>query len=214
MVGDVEQELKKDEISQGIDDISTVKELVLRAFEDMLTYYVPLTEFKIPEDVRILNLGCGVCREAEVLKDYFGNNGNFKMIGIDRWLNQIISAKERWINENEFFKNTVDSIPYEFIHGDATELTDLVQGEFDIIISRHPNIRQFPYNWSNIYTEAYSVTKPGGLFIATEYSVDEFMILKTAVERVGYITLVSGRNKFVLKKQKYFSDRQIIFAIK
>lgn len=95
-------------------------------------------------------MGCGGCEEGYVLNGYFGN----KSFGLE--------------SPDVFVVNP----QYQFIHGDARDLRKLVDGEFDVVVARHPHLAKNDHcaleladMWRTIFKESRGVLKPDGLYV-------------------------------------------------
>lgn len=122
-----------------------------KAFRQMLEAYVPQVGYSAPSSPRILDLGCGRCYEAHVLSSYFGNqphgfgSKDVFVVGIDINEKEIKKAREEYAEQDFSEKITkyVERPNYKFIHGDARNLRELIEGEFDIIVARHPMLPKY-----------------------------------------------------------------------
>lgn len=193
-----------------------------KAFRKMLETYVPQVGYSAPEHPRIIDLGCGRCYEAHVLSGYFGgepfgwDSKNVLVVGIDIDKKEI----ERAIKEYSTLDvKTLEYVPkpnYRFIHGDARQLRQLVDDEFDISVARHPNVAEIPDTWYTIFKEAYNLTKLDGLFLATSFSDIEHEMVEDLVQKAGYKIALSTANLYAvsLSHKEVSIDRKVLLARK
>ncbi len=174
------------------------------AFRKMLEAYVPLIGYSAPERPRIVDVGCGTCYEARVLSDFFGA----VIVGIDEIEEDIKLSQALYRIEGE--------TRHTFIHGDARNLRQLVEGEFDVVVSRHPNVAQFPDVWQAIFEETYGVLRSEGLLLATSYRDAEHALLEEVVQRAGYRIVLSTANEYPIRtpRKETSVDRKVLFARK
>ena len=193
------------------------------AFRKMLEEYVPLSGYTIPNSARILNLGCGRCEEALVLSGYFGSkpfgfdSKSVKVVGIDIDPKKIEKSEQLYesIDSNNKIIKFVKNSNYTFIEGDARKLRRLVNGEFDIIVARHPNIAEKEDMWRNVFVESRKLIKSCGLFIGTSYSNIEHQMFEEQVQKAGYKILLSKENSHATPISRYLDmaiDKRILLA--
>ena len=171
-------------------------------YRKMLETYVPMTGYNVPKNPRILNLGCGLCREAIVLSSYFGgelygfDSKDVFVVGIDRNEKNIEDAKKEH-SHMDCREGKIKYLPkenYQFICGDAVKLRDLVDGKFDIVVARHPNILDQRDIWTKIFEEANMMTKDDGIFIGSSFTDFEHACLRDCVSDAEYIKILDVRN--------------------
>ena len=162
-----------------------------------LEHYVSKKQDK---NQRIINLGCGPCYEAETLVDLF----NGSLIGLDIDKNSINALRRK-------FKGRDD---YKFIKGDAKDLRILVEGNFGIVVARHPDVNND--DWEKIFREGYKFTRRGGTVIVTCYLPKEPEIAKKNMEHAGYNIKVCEENVLPLIKAPLpiWSDSYVIIGKK
>ena len=195
-----------------------------KALRRMLEKYIPRTGYAAPERPRILNLGCGVCYEALVLSGYFGGkpwgfeSKDVLLVGIDIDKKEVERAKQEYttFELNDKNANWIEKPNYRFIQGDARRLRELVNGEFDVVVARHPNVAELPDTWSTIFRESHGLMRPEGLLIATAFSDIEHEILEEQVQKAGYTIALSTANAYALPlpHSKVSIDRNVLFARK
>ncbi len=197
------------------------------AYRKMLKTYVPMTGFKVPENPRILNLGCGLCHEAIVLSGYFGgkpfgfDSKDVFVVGIDINEKKIEGARKSY-SSIEFEDGKIKYHPrenYQFICGDAIRLRDLVDGEFDIVVARHPNLIDQKDVWIMIFEEANMMTKDKGLFIGSSFTDFEHAYLRECISDAEYFQCLDVKNIHSLYSENLSPhetsyDRNVLFARK
>ena len=196
-----------------------------KAFRRMLETYVPQVGYSSTPKPRILNLGCGECYEAHVLSGYFGNqpdgfsSEDVLVVGIDvdeeaieraRTEYQTRDAKKLYIWTKQPAEN------YKFIHEDARKLRELVDGKFDVIVARHPNVAEIPDAWHDIFRESNEVIRPNGILLATSFSDIEHKILEEQIRRAAYKIALSSSNQHSIPTdyKEVSIDRNILIAKK
>ena len=146
-----------------------------------------LQKKKRARDMRILNLACGQCDEAETLVN-FGKTqagGDATLIGADIRIREILQARERHAN-----------LPAEFLLEDATKLGAHKQlGEdFDMVLLRHQNFWHGPELWKKIFEQGLERTGDDGLLVITSYFDKEHQLALDALQRLGAELIVTKKN--------------------
>ena len=157
-------------------------------FKVMLKYYLGKLGLKDLKKISVLDVACGRCNEAEVLLELFG-----KVKGIDSNSKKIKRVKRKGLRK------------FGFKVGDASNLSNIFNEEFNLVLVRHSNI--FGNDWTKIYRECERVTKKEGFLISTFYTKKEYLKGKSLIERAGYEVEFLGENKFYLNKfgfDRYF----------
>ena len=195
-----------------------------KAFRKMLETYMPQVGYSAPERPRILNLGCGKCYEAFVLSGYFGgkpdgfDSENVLLVGVDIDAKEIAGAKHEYARHDfsERVTKWVEQPNYRFIHGDARRLRELVDGEFDVVVARHPNVAEIPDTWYTIFRESNDLMRPAGLFLATSFSDIEHRMLEERVQKAGYKIALSTPNAYAIptSHKEVSIDRKLLLARK
>lgn len=192
-----------------------------KAFRRMLETYVPQVGYSAPDSPRILNLGCGICHEAFVLSGYFGGkpygyeSQDAFVVGIDVDKRAIERDRERHKTDDFSTCKFVEKPNYQFIHGDARRLRELVNGEFDVVVTRHPEILHNTEVWRQIYGEVSQVHKTGGLLLASFYMATELSRMKDFIS--DYNIKIATRNPFgrpLSESSPVISDQFVLMAIK
>lgn len=195
-----------------------------KAFRKMLETYVPQVGYSAPEHPRIIDLGCEKCYEAHVLSGYFGgkpygfDSEDVLVVGIDVDEKEIERARRDYSKPDfsERITKRVEQPNYRFIHGDARQLRQLVDDEFDIVVARHPNVSQIPDTWYTIFKESNGLMRPDGLFLATSFSDIEHEMLEEQVQKAGYKIALSTPNAYAIptSHKEVSIDRKVLLARK
>lgn len=168
------------------DDIEDINERIAKErFWNMLVSNVNENNFEVPLDrnIKVLDLGCGVCEEKNVVNAYFGGsnnpnllNKNVELFGIDNDVEAVRLANEKV--PSDYHDN------YKFINGDATDLAKYpeIPSSVDVVILRHQQMFQPNYNndyvietelWEKIFEQGLKKLSDKGVYIVTSYTSDE-----------------------------------------
>lgn len=133
---------------------------------------------KSREDLRILNLACGQCDEAETLVN-FGQSqtqGGVQLIGADIRIREILQARANHSH-----------LPAEFLLEDATKLGHHKQlGEdFNMVLLRHQNYWHGPEIWKRIFEQGLARLDENGLLVITSYFDKEHQLALDALQNLG-----------------------------
>ncbi|RFC44055.1 MAG: SAM-dependent methyltransferase [Verrucomicrobia bacterium] len=150
-------------------------------------------------DVRILDLACGACDEAEVLTRRIARlrgdelpetAAGIRFTGMDIRAREIGWARERFRGEG--------AVSYEFLEGDARRLDGHSQlpEQFDLVFMRHQNLWNGRRVWEEIYHKALEKLSPGGRLVITSYFDREHEQALAAIQAQGGKLLVTHRNPF------------------
>ena len=146
-----------------------------------------LQKKKHERDMRILNLACGQCDEAETLVNFAKtqSGGDATLIGADIRIREILQARERHAN-----------LPAEFLLEDATKLgTHKQLGEdFDMVLLRHQNFWHGPELWKKIFEQGLEKTGDDGLLVITSYFDKEHQLALDALQKLGAELIVTKEN--------------------
>ena len=176
------------------------RDQVSERFRDTLEHYLDRIHYSKPKHPRILNVGCGWCSEAEVLVDFFGGTM------VEKDINEVVIASLR----KKYKKNG----RYEFIHGDARRLSDLIEEKADIVVARHPDVRND--DWEKMFKESYGLTRKGGIVIVTCYFPGEPKVAKDNLTKAKYKVRVCEENNFPATGGPFqvFSDKYVVIGQK
>jgi len=172
--------------------------IIEQYFHSVLTEYIPRVGYNPPKNPRILEIGFGMSPVGKPLVRYFGNNGEY--IGID--INRKQEVEDARKNHN--FNDAT------YLEGNATELSDYVSGEFDVVVTRNPEVVASTSDWAKIYEEVKKVLKDDGILIGTSYK-DEEQTMRGLLENAGYQIILDGPNQLKLHPL-WSSDTHILIV--
>ncbi len=149
------------------------------------------------ESVRILDLACGACDEAETLTRLFARlrgaegaeeRGAVHLTAMDIRAREIGWARERF--------RDVPGATCEFLEGDASRIDSHRQlpEEFQVVFLRHQNLWNGARVWEEIYEQALGKLAPGGRLVITSYFDREHEQALAAIKRQGGRLLATRRN--------------------
>jgi SAM-dependent methyltransferase len=142
---------------------------------------------KRARDLRILNLACGQCDEAETLVKFAKSEtgGDVSLIGADIRIREILQARERHAN-----------LPAEFLLEDATKLGSHSElGEdFNMVLLRHQNFWHGPELWKKIFEQGLDKAGDDGLLVITSYFDKEHQLALDALQKLGAELVVTKHN--------------------
>ena len=148
-----------------------------------------------PGEVRILDLACGACDEAEVLARAIARlrgedreDAKIRFTGMDIRAREIGWARDRFRGD--------DGVSFEFLEGDARRLdghTQLPEG-FDLVFMRHQNLWNGQRVWEEIYHKALEKLAPGGRLVITSYFDREHEQALAAIQAQGGQLITTRRN--------------------
>ena len=156
-----------------------------------------LETLRRPGEVRILDLACGACDEAEVLARRIarlrGERQEDASAGI-RFTGMDIRAREIGWARDRFRGDAM--VNYEFLEGDARRLDGHSQlpEQFDLVFMRHQNLWNGKRVWEEIYHKALEKLSPGGRLVITSYFDREHEQALAAIQAQGGRLLVTRRN--------------------
>jgi len=149
------------------------------------------------DEVRVLDLACGACDEAEVLSGMLsrlrgeaGQEGGLRFTGMDIRAREIGWARDRFRSD--------DKVQFEFLEGDARRLDGHTQlpETFDLVFMRHQNLWNGRRVWEEIYHKALEKLSPGGRLVITSYFDREHEQALEAIQAQGGLLLETRRNPF------------------
>ena len=141
-------------------------------------------------DLRILNLACGRCDEAETLvevgKELTGGKGAVEMVGADIRIREIRQARERHAH-----------LPAEFLIEDASQLSrNKALGEdFGVVFLRHQNFWHGQELWKKIFDQGIAKLRPDGKLVITSYFDVEHRLALEALQKMGLEVVSNRRNR-------------------
>jgi len=142
-----------------------------------------------PQDLRILNLACGHCDEAEALievaGELTGRGGHVEMVGADIRIREIRQAREQHRH-----------LPAEFLIEDATHLSHhkALGDDFGLVFLRHQNFWHGQELWQNIFDQGIAHLASDGLMVITSYFDVEHRMAVAALENLGMEVVSNRRN--------------------
>lgn len=141
------------------------------------------------DGMRILNLACGRCDEAETLIQVgseLSGGGPVQMVGADIRIREIRQARE-----------THAHLPAEFLIEDATQIDRHQQlgDDFNLVFLRHQNFWHGQELWKKIFDQGIAKLRPDGKLVITSYFDVEHRLALRALEALGMEVISNRRNK-------------------
>ncbi len=140
------------------------------------------------KDLRLLNIACGQCDEAETLVNFAKAQtaGEVKLIGADIRIREILQARENHAH-----------LPAEFLLEDATKLSRHKElGEdFNLVVMRHQNFWHGPELWKRIFEEGLAKVGDDGLLVITSYFDKEHQLALDALRKLGAEVVLTHHNE-------------------
>lgn len=170
-------------------------------YKQMLQKYVP--NYFSDKEITLLNVGCGICLEANVLYDHFKTGDNsVKLVGIDMHAEAIEYAQQQYAS---FGENMI------FVCGDARELDWFVQDTVNIVVMSHPEIVYSNGNWRKIVDNARNIHVKGRLLLNTFYFEPEMDAMHKLIEE-DYEIIFKGRNEYAKEVVSFFCPHQYLIV--
>jgi hypothetical protein len=141
-------------------------------------------------DLRILNLACGRCDEAETLiqvgQELTGQQGSVEMVGADIRIREIRQARENHRH-----------LPAEFLLEDASQLSrnKALGDDFGMVFLRHQNFWHGQDLWKKIFDQGIAKLRPDGMLVITSYFDVEHRLALEALKKLGLEVVSNRRNK-------------------
>ncbi|MEM7148097.1 MAG: class I SAM-dependent methyltransferase, partial [Verrucomicrobiota bacterium] len=157
-----------------------------------------------PDLVRILDLACGNCHEAETLAHHFSspnppspntpnlNPPTVELVGVDIRQREIADATARC---QDYLKKLAqsqgaaqaDKHSFEFLAADATKVASHqeLSDPFDVVFLRHQNFWHDKEIWHEIFQQGLEKLEPGGTLVLTSYFDREHALALEAVQHLG-----------------------------
>ena len=152
--------------------------------ESLASQVAPATD-----GMRILNLACGRCDEAETLIQVgseLSGGGPVQMVGADIRIREIRQAREAHAH-----------LPAEFLIEDATQIDRHQQlgDDFNLVFLRHQNFWHGQELWKKIFDQGIAKLRPDGKLVITSYFDVEHRLALRALEALGMEVISNRRNK-------------------
>lgn len=140
-------------------------------------------------DLRILNLACGRCDEAETLISVgreLAGGGAVEMVGADIRIREIRQAREQHAH-----------LPAQFLIEDATKISQHKElgDDFNLVFLRHQNFWHGQELWKKIFDQGIAKLRPDGMLVITSYFDVEHKLALQALEAMGMEVVSNRRNK-------------------
>jgi SAM-dependent methyltransferase len=146
-------------------------------------------QVKPGEEMRILNLACGRCDEAETLvsvgQELTGGNA-VEMIGADIRIREIRQAREQH-----------GRLPAKFLIEDATKISQHKElgNDFNLVFLRHQNFWHGQELWKKIFDQGIAKLRPDGCLVITSYFDVEHRLALDALKAMGMEVVSNRRNR-------------------
>ncbi|HYF36515.1 MAG TPA: class I SAM-dependent methyltransferase [Prosthecobacter sp.] len=140
-------------------------------------------------EMRILNLACGRCDEAETLvsvgQELSGGNA-VEMIGADIRIREIRQAREQH-----------GHLPAKFLIEDATKISQHKElgDDFNLVFLRHQNFWHGQEVWKKIFDQGIAKLRPDGCLVITSYFDVEHRLALDALKALGMEVVSNQRNR-------------------
>ena len=162
------------------------------------------------EELRILNLACGSCNEAEVLVETLpeplgkGPNASSPppaaaLVGVDvreREISDALARCESWLKTRATCGSEAPLPNFEFLAGDATKVDAHreIGDDFDVVFLRHQNFYDGANTWRKIFDQGLAKLSAEGHLIFTSYFDREHELALEAFRSLGATVVVSREN--------------------
>lgn len=147
-------------------------------------------EVATARDLRILNLACGRCDEAEALievgRELVGGQGAVEMVGADIRIREIRQARDQHAH-----------LPAEFLIEDASQLSrnKALGDDFGVVFLRHQNFWHGQELWKKIFDQGIAKLRPDGKLVITSYFDLEHRLALEALRGMGLEVVSNRRNR-------------------
>ena len=140
------------------------------------------------DGMRILNLACGRCDEAETLIQVgseLTKGGEVEMIGADIRIREIRQARENHSH-----------LPAKFLIEDATKIDQHQElgDDFNMVFLLHQNFWHGQELWKKIFDQGIAKLRPDGMLVITSYFDKEHRLALRALESLGMEVVSNRRN--------------------
>ena len=163
------------------EDMTKLKGLL----HESLSHHLPPEQ----RDMRILNLACGRCDEAETLVKVgqeLTHGGSVEMIGADIRIREIRQAREQH-----------GHLPARFLIEDATKIDQHKElgDDFNLVFLRHQNFWHGQELWKKIFDQGIAKLRPDGMIVITSYFDHEHKLALDALKALGLEVVSNKRNR-------------------
>jgi len=151
----------------------------------------------INSPLRILDLACGECHEAETLASHFKQSNPqqaIEFVGSDLRAREIDNARNRLRSLEGKEDN---DLSFRFFSSDLSKASAKAElGEnFDFVLLRHQNYWNDPEAWKRIFETSLSQLKTGGKLLITSYFDQEHLLARQALtNELGAKEVLTQRN--------------------
>ncbi len=129
-------------------------------------------------DLRLLDLACGRCDEAQALVNFAKKqtSGDVSLVGADIRIREILQARDLH-----------SKLPTEFILEDATKLSQHKElgNDFNLVLLRHQNYWHGSEIWKRIFEQGLARMDESGLLVITSYFDKEHQLALDALQKLG-----------------------------
>jgi len=172
--------------------------------------------------LRLLDLACGECFEAEMLARFMreiidpgdkssGKELEIDFVGMDIRETEIARARERCRGDQK--------TDFQFLAKDGKQLSTApeLDGEFDVVFIRHQNYYLGGKEWHELFEKSLEKLSPDGRLIITSYFDHEHELAKKAIKQVGGSLIedvVNQEARALSASGKYVDKRLTLFRRK
>lgn len=200
---------KQPPLSKPEADLARLKKMLRRVLGNDEAAIRRVFESGGADALRILDIACGDCREADTLGETFaemkaekvGSDApapDIHLTGIDVRAREIAEANRRFGGKREDAKSGAKR-EARFLTGDASKLDQhrqLGDGEgFDLVFMRHQNYWNGDRTWEEIFDQALGRLDDEGRLVITSYFDKEHQLALDAIQRLGGELIVTERNE-------------------
>ncbi len=157
----------------------------------MFTEYFLEYDIRLPENPKILNIGCG----NNVKWNYLAVAFYMMQQGLGMPTYVAVDVKEEAFADA---KKILDGI-IRFVAGDARNLTDFLVDTFHLALFEHPNFTTSPdgpKTWRKIFEETARLLDRKGALMVTSFWLKDHLPAQAALERTQYDIIYSGKNRY------------------
>ena len=190
-------------------DNETLVKNIQKSFLNLLNEHLPskfLEKLKEKNKIKILSIGCGRFREAKPIFEYFRDfQDKLNLYGIDTNSELLKLAKQ----EKAILKHADASIQENFADW-------IIDGLFNLIIVRHPEITFNTDAFIKIFTNCLSMLEKDGYLLITTHFENEKESIKLLLKLLKYnlLTEIENANPPSIKRNSevLFADKFLLIA--